>query len=85
NSIHQFRVHELTSIKVNKKLKQKGLTLSPSWSITDRNSFDIAVAKKVRQQADAEWRSKMKAKGSDMPPNLSWQTFQQQSDIQQRI
>ncbi|MGI2225079.1 hypothetical protein [Shewanella frigidimarina] len=85
NSIHEFRVHELTSIKVNKKLKQKGLTLSPSWSITDRNSFDIAVAKKVRQQADAEWRSKMKAKGSDMPPNLSWQTFQQQGVIQQRI
>ncbi|WP_244212539.1 hypothetical protein [Shewanella livingstonensis] len=85
NSIHQFRVHELTSIKVNKKLKQKGLTLSPSWSLSDRNSFDIAVAKKVRQQADAEWRSAMKAKNSDMPPNLSWQTFQQQGVIQQRI
>ncbi|WP_137222833.1 PEGA domain-containing protein [Shewanella sp. MEBiC00475] len=85
NSIHEFRVNELTSIKVNKKLKQKGLTLSPSWSLTDRNSFDIAVAKKVRQQADAEWRSKMKAKNSDMPPNLSWQTFQQQGVIQQRI
>tara|TARA_R110000851_G_scaffold161068_1_gene304546 strand:+ start:11656 stop:14142 length:2487 start_codon:yes stop_codon:yes gene_type:complete len=85
NSIHQFRVNELTSIKVNKKLKQKGLTLSPSWSLTDRNSFDIAVAKRVRQQADSEWRSKMKAKGNDMPPNLSWQTFQQQGVIQQRI
>lgn len=85
NSIHDFRVHELTSVKVNKQLKQKGLTLSPSWSITDRNSFDIAVAKKVRQQADAKWRSSMKAKGSDMPPNLSWQAFQKQSDIQQRI
>jgi hypothetical protein len=85
NSIHEFRVNELTSIKVNKKLKQKGLTLPPSWSLTDRNSFDIAVAKKVRQQADSEWRSKMKAKGNDMPPNLSWQTFKQQGVIQQRI
>lgn len=85
NSIHDFRVHELTSVKVNKQLKKKGLTLSPAWSITDRNSFDIAVAKKVRQQADEKWRSSMKAKGSDMPPNLSWQAFQKQNDIQQRI
>ena len=85
SSIHQFRIHELTSIKVNKKLKQKGLNLPASWSITDRNSFDIAVSKKVRQQADSNWRAEMKAKGSNMPPNLSWQKFQKHADIQSRI
>ncbi|WP_144212890.1 hypothetical protein [Shewanella donghaensis] len=84
-SIHAFRVHELTSIKVNKKLKQKGLNLHASWSLTDRNSFDNAVDKKVRQQANAEWRSAMKKQGNDMPPNLSWQQFQKEADVQKRI
>ncbi|GIU51469.1 hypothetical protein [Shewanella sp. KT0246] len=83
--IHDFRVHEITSMKVNKKLKQKGLNLPASWSLTDRNSFDNAVAKKVRQQADAQWRSAMKKQGNDMPPNLSWQQFQQEGDVQKRI
>ena len=85
NSLHTFRVHELTSLKVNKKLKQKGLSLPTAWSITDRRTFDKAVASKVRQQADIEWRKNMRAKNTDMPPNLSWKAFQRHSDIQQRI
>ncbi|MCL1137819.1 hypothetical protein [Shewanella pneumatophori] len=84
-SLHTFRVHELTSIKVNKKLKQKGLSLPTAWSITDRLTFDKAVASKVRQQADIEWRKNMRAKNTDMPPNLSWQQFQRHHEIQQRI
>ncbi|MCL1065865.1 hypothetical protein L2735_03470 [Shewanella olleyana] len=85
NTIHEFRHHELTSLKVNKTLKQKGLSLPTTWVMADRTGFDNAVAKKVRQQADAEWRSSMKAKGYDMPPNLTWQQFQQQGDVQKRI
>ncbi|MGS0693471.1 PEGA domain-containing protein [Shewanella sp. 0m-4] len=85
NSLHTFRVHELTSVKVNKKLKQKGLSLPTAWSITDRLTFDKAVASKVRQQADIEWRKNMRAKNTEMSPNLSWQQFQRHSEIQQRI
>lgn len=85
NSLHTFRVHELTSVKVNKKLKQKGLSLPTTWSITDRLTFDKAVASKVRQQADIEWRKNMRAKNMDMPPNLSWSRFQRHNEIQQRI
>ncbi|GIU46320.1 hypothetical protein TUM4438_21850 [Shewanella sairae] len=85
NSLHTFRVHELTSVKVNKKLKQKGLSLPTAWSITDRLTFDKAVASKVRQQADIEWRKNMRAKNSEMSPNLSWQQFQRHHEIQQRI
>ncbi|WP_299793090.1 hypothetical protein [uncultured Shewanella sp.] len=85
DSIHRFRVHELTSVKVNKKLKQKGLNLPANWSITNRSSFDQAVAKKVRQQADAQWRSGIAKKGLNMAPNLSWAQFQRHSDVQQRI
>lgn len=84
-SLHAFRVHELTSAKVNNKLKQKGLTLPTSWSLTDRRTFDNAVASKVRQQADIQWRNNMRAKNIDMAPNLSWTQFQRDSDIQQRI
>ncbi|RTR28537.1 hypothetical protein [Shewanella atlantica] len=84
-SLHTFRVHELTSIKVNKKLKQKGLMLPAAWSLTDRRTFDKAVASKVRQQVNVEWRNKMRAKNTNMEPNLSWKQFQNHSDIQQRI
>jgi|GEM_PF-950227 len=84
-SIHEFRVHELTSIKVNKNLKQRGLNLPAYWSLTDRHSFDNAVSNKVRQQADTQWRSSMKAKGLSMPPNLSWSQFQKNANIQSRI
>ncbi|WP_394388968.1 hypothetical protein [Shewanella woodyi] len=84
-SLHTFRVHELTSIKVNKKLKQKGLTLPTAWSITDRRTFDKAVANKVRQQADIKWRENMRAKNTNMAPNLSWKQFQRHSDIQHHI
>ncbi|MDO6611407.1 hypothetical protein Q4601_14440 [Shewanella sp. 1_MG-2023] len=85
SSIHEFRHHELTSLKVNKTLKQKGLSLPTTWVMADRTSFDNAVAKKVRQEADKRWRSSMKNKGLDMPPNLSWSQFQKQGDIQKRI
>lgn len=85
NSIHQFRIHELTSIKANKNLKQKGLNLPAYWSLTDRRSFDNSVSNKVRQQADTKWQSRMKAKGLSMPPNLSWSQFQTNSNIQSRV
>lgn len=85
DSLHTFRIHELTSVKVNNKLQQKGLTLPTSWSLTDRRTFDNAVARKVRQQADSQWRNKMRAKHIDMAPNLSWTQFQRHSDIQLRI
>ncbi|KPZ73485.1 hypothetical protein AN944_00069 [Shewanella sp. P1-14-1] len=85
STIHEFRHHQLTSTKVNNTLKQKGLTLPSTWVMADRTSFDNAVANKVRQEADNRWRSTMKNKGLDMPPNLSWQQFQQQGDIQKRI
>ncbi|MDO6638700.1 hypothetical protein Q4557_01825 [Shewanella sp. 5_MG-2023] len=85
SSIHEFRHHEITSAKVNARLKQKGLMLPSTWVMADRVSFDNAVSKKVRQQADAKWRAAMKKQGNDMPPNLSWQQFQQQGDIQRRI
>ncbi|OBT06997.1 hypothetical protein A9267_14060 [Shewanella sp. UCD-FRSSP16_17] len=85
STIHEFRHHQLTSTKVKNTLKQKGLTLPSTWVMADRTSFDNAVASKVRQEADNRWRSTMKNKGLDMPPNLSWQQFQKQGDIQKRI
>lgn len=84
-SLHTFRVHELTSIKVNKTLKQKGLALPTAWSLIDRRTFDNAVANKVRQEVDIKWRDNMRAKNTDMPPNLSWEQFQRHSGIQQHI
>ncbi len=84
-SIHEFRTHELTSVKVNKKLKQKGLDLPTSWSITNRTTFDNAVSQKVRKQADSQWRTTISAKGLNLPPNLTWEQFQRHNDIQTRI
>ncbi|ASJ97304.1 hypothetical protein [Shewanella marisflavi] len=85
DSLHTFRVHELTSVKVNSKLKQKGLTLPTAWSLTDRRTFDNAVASKVQQEADSQWRNNMRAKNLDLAPNLSWAQFQRDSGIQQLI
>ena len=56
-----------------------------AWSITDRNSFNKAVAKKVRQEADIKWEASMKKKGIPLPPNLSWQKFQRNTHIQAQI
>lgn len=84
-SIPDFRKHPLTSVKVTKKLRSKGLVLPAAWSISDRNSFDKAVAKKVKQQADLKWKTTMKKRGIAFPPNLSWQQFQRNTHIQAQI
>lgn len=84
-SVHQFRQHTVTSNKVRSSLVKKGLTLPKEWQLSQRLVFDSAVANKVRQQADANWYAKMKNKGSQMPPNLSWKAFQKESEVQNKI
>ncbi|WP_242620219.1 hypothetical protein [Shewanella maritima] len=85
NDIHRFRHHKLTSDKVRTRLKQKGLHLADSWQMANRSEFDNAVASKVKQEADTRWRNEMRNKGYNIPPNLSWQAFQQHQQTQQRI
>ncbi|MGM0767247.1 MAG: carboxypeptidase regulatory-like domain-containing protein [Pseudomonadota bacterium] len=80
-----FRMHPNTSRQVASKLTAKGLTLPGQWSIADRPGFNRAVASKVKQEARARWNAEVKERGVDLPPNLSWQKFQLQPDIQKRI
>ncbi|MCL1142357.1 PEGA domain-containing protein [Shewanella gaetbuli] len=83
--IHQFRHHEITSQKVSVKLKPKGLTLPNDWRMADRNGFNNAVAKKVKQEADQRWRNETAKRGFNAPPNLTWNEFQRHKQTQQRI
>ena len=85
NSVHQFRIHPVTSDKVRTSLRKKGLQLAKNWSLLEREKFDLAVANKVRQEADKQWHKGMKSKGGNMPPNLAWQQFQLESDVQDKI
>lgn len=84
-SVHEFRVHKITSQKAKRSLNKKGLALSKNWSLLKRNEFDLAVAKKVQEETDKQWNKAIKSKGINMPPNLSWKEFQLASDIQKKI
>jgi hypothetical protein len=59
--------------------------LPNNWSLDQRSEFDLAVLKKVRQQANNEWKNSMRAKNLNMPPNLTWKKFQLEPDIQNKL
>ncbi|PKG80792.1 hypothetical protein CXF85_22040 [Colwellia sp. 75C3] len=83
NSLDTFRMHDVTNKKVKISLRNKGLKLLNNWSLLQRAEFDTAVAVKVRQEADKKWNKGIK--NSSIPPNLPWQKFQIQSDVQHKI
>ena len=85
NSVHEFRIHKITSEKVKRSLNKKGLKLPSNWSLLQRHEFDVAVANKVQQETDRQWNKNIKLKGSSMPPNMSWGNFQLAPDIQYKI
>lgn len=80
-----FRSHPETAKQVRQKLANKGLNLPQSWQVNDKAGFDKAVDTKVRNEARKRWQAEMDKQGLDIPPNLSWERFQKQPDIQQRI
>lgn len=80
-----FRSHQTTAKKLRAHFAAKGLTLSDSWSINDRQRFAQAVADKVTTEANNQWRSEMAKHGLSLNPNLSWVAFQLNSQIQARI
>jgi len=84
-TLSTFRSNVSTSSKVRVRLKQKGINVPSTWTIKDRHSFDLAVQRRVKRIAEQDWQSKAHKKGLDIPPNLSWKSFQLTAPIQAEI
>ncbi|MGI2260103.1 hypothetical protein [Shewanella sp. GXUN23E] len=80
-----FRQHPVTATKVRARLAKEGIDLGSDWQITQMGAFQSAVAKRVRQEADANWQQQMRKQGWSLKPNLSWAQFQRSDAIQARI
>ncbi|MCH1926614.1 carboxypeptidase-like regulatory domain-containing protein [Shewanella sp. C32] len=83
--LNQFRLHDHTQELLRQKLGAKGLPLANDWQIGDRPGFYRAVAAKVKQDADKQWRSQMAKRGLQLPINLSWPDFQLHPAVQAKI
>ncbi|CAM3837378.1 hypothetical protein [Parendozoicomonas haliclonae] len=84
-SLHDFRVHKVTSEKARKTLVGKGLKLPSNWTLNQRSVFDRAVKAKVVEEANKKWNSEVAKQGLRIPPNQSWLSFQKNPSIQARI
>jgi len=84
-TLNDFRFDAVTAQKVRKSLKAKGLALSNDWQLRQRGEFDRAVTRQVKHQTTTKWRTKMKARGLDIAPNMAWGKFQLLPGVQQRF
>lgn len=80
-----FRAHDTTSKKLRTHFSSKGLALNERWNINDRAEFAQAVAKKVTNEANSQWRSEMAKHDLSLKPNLPWVRFQLHKQIQAKI
>ena len=84
-SLQQFSAHKATASQVRARLRKQGVVLATGWRLDQRRAFDVAVQQQVRQQANKSWQTAIAAKGTSMPPNLSWQAFQRHPDTQDKL
>jgi hypothetical protein len=85
SNLQEFRNDNETQKKLRSKFSQKGLDLPKNWTINDRNSFSLSVGKKIRKEADKEWIIALNKHDMKMKPNLSWDVFQLNKDVQLKI
>ncbi|MCL1036645.1 hypothetical protein L2750_05695 [Shewanella submarina] len=83
--LQTFRQHAVTARKVRARLAKEGIQLASTWQINQIGSFQNAVAKRVKQEADGKWNREMRKQGWQLTPNLSWGQFQRSETIQARI
>lgn len=80
-----FRKHAATQVKLREHFKSEGLVLNENWTIADRKGFFDAVARKVKLEADAQWKNEMGKRGLNLPVNLTWDNFQLAPSVQEKI
>lgn len=80
-----FKRHPFTATKVSQSLAKKGLPMPDGWNATDKATFNERVRRKFTDTANAEWNSKTKERGLDIPPNIPWKKFQVLPEIQKKI
>lgn len=70
--------------RVRTMVQRQGIPVSSDWNPNDLVAFREAVARKVREQAEATWRRRMADQGLSLPPNLSQSAFLAHAQIQER-
>lgn len=84
-NLDQFMESPITSRFVTNELRNKGVYVPKNWSITDRNEFDIAMAKKIQKSVKQRWMKEAKEAGFDLEPTLTWNEFQSTDLVQSKI
>lgn len=80
-----FKRHPATSANLIRFLTNKGISMPESWRVTDRNTFDHQVRRKMTNAANAEWAAKTDERGLDIKPNVPWKKFQLLPVVQEKI
>jgi hypothetical protein len=85
NNLSDFRLDKETQKRLIKEFKNKGLLLSNNWTINDRTGFYSAVSKKVKKEALIGWNKEVNKMGYTFAPNMSWNNFQLDKEVQSKI
>ena len=82
-----FNVPLSSQRQVAKQVKDKlGVDVPPSWSPSDRDTFNQAITDKIRQQADDAFASQTRTMvGTALPRDLDWPHFLALPAIQRRL
>ncbi len=54
--------------QIRQRVRERGIDVAPDWNPNNRGGMDAAVARKVRGQADASWRSGFESRGAPILP-----------------
>lgn len=84
-SYEAFRNDPLTAQQIIQSSRTKGINLPNQWTLEDRATFNRLIDRKVEEEAKKAWQKQSRSQGLNLPPNLSWEQFQQHAEVQQLI